>query len=39
MHAFTNKQANDPEFGTVYSADADERSWSAFRYFLTEVLG
>ncbi|MCI5046959.1 MAG: dienelactone hydrolase family protein [Aquisalinus sp.] len=39
MHAFTNTQANDPDFGTVYSADADQRSWAAFKDFLREVLG
>lgn len=38
MHAFTNPQANDPEFGTVYSADADRRSWNAMRYFLSEIF-
>ncbi len=39
MHAFTNPQANDPSFGTVYSATADARSWQAMRHFLAEVLG
>ncbi|MCA9547723.1 MAG: dienelactone hydrolase family protein, partial [Myxococcales bacterium] len=38
MHAFTNPQANDPAFGTVYDADADRRSWAAMRHFLAEVL-
>ena len=38
MHAFTNKAANDPDFGTVYSPIADERSWQAFENFLSEVL-
>ncbi|TSE25798.1 dienelactone hydrolase family protein [Tepidimonas aquatica] len=38
MHAFTNPQANDPGFGTVYSARADARSWQAMRNFLAEVL-
>jgi dienelactone hydrolase len=38
MHAFTNPDANDPEFGTVYSADADRRSWNAMQYFLSEVF-
>jgi dienelactone hydrolase len=39
MHAFTNPRANDPEFGTVYDADADRRSWAAITTFLDEVLG
>lgn len=38
MHAFTNPEANDPGFGTVYSARADARSWAAMRGFLAEVL-
>ncbi len=38
MHAFTNPQANDPDFGTVYSADADRRSWNAMQDFLSEIL-
>lgn len=39
MHAFTNPAADDPDFGTVYNADADRRSWAAIRFFLAEVLG
>jgi dienelactone hydrolase len=38
MHAFTNPNANDPDFGTVYSADADRRSWNAMQYFLSELF-
>ena len=38
MHAFTNPEANDPGFGTVYSARADARSWQAMHNFLAEVL-
>ena len=38
MHAFTNPQANDPDFGTVYSPDADRRSWNAMQDFLSEIL-
>ena len=38
LHAFTNPEANDPDFGTVYSARADARSWAAMRAFLAEVL-
>jgi len=39
MHAFTNPQANDPGFGTVYHPDADRRSWRAMQDFLTEIFG
>ena len=38
MHAFTNKQANDPDFGTVYDAQADKRSWRTFTGFLGELF-
>ena len=38
MHAFTNPQANDPGFGTVYSADADRRSWQSLQLFLAEIF-
>lgn len=38
MHAFTNKGANDPDFGTVYDAQADRRSWTSFTDFLTELF-
>ena len=37
-HAFTNPQANDPDFGTVYSANADRRSWQSMRNFLEEIF-
>lgn len=37
-HAFTNKLANDPNFGTVYNAKADKRSWEIARLFLEEVF-
>lgn len=39
MHAFTNPAANDPDFGTVYDAAADRRSWRAMANFLEEVFG
>ncbi len=39
MHAFTNPQANDPDFGTVYNKQADARSWIAMREFFKEVFG
>lgn len=38
LHAFTNPEANDPGFGTVYSAAADARSWDSMKQFLAEVL-
>lgn len=38
MHAFTNPQANDPGFGTVYNKHADSRSWLAMKAFLEEVF-
>lgn len=39
MHAFTNPEANNPDFGTVYSSTADRRSFSAAEDFLVELLG
>ena len=38
LHAFTNPAANDPDFGTVYDAMADRRSWQALRNFLDELF-
>ncbi|MCH7821731.1 MAG: dienelactone hydrolase family protein [Proteobacteria bacterium] len=38
MHAFTNPEANDPDFGTVYSEQADRRSWAAMQDFLAELF-
>jgi dienelactone hydrolase len=38
MHAFTNPQANAPDFGTVYNADADKRAWESMSNFLQEVF-
>lgn len=38
MHAFTNPNANDPDFGTVYHPDADRRSWQAMRTFFEEIF-
>ena len=38
MHAFTNPAAADPDFGTVYSAVADRRSWRAMSDFLEDSL-
>ena len=39
VHAFTNPVANDPDFGTVYQADADRRSWQAMQAFFAEIFG
>jgi dienelactone hydrolase len=38
VHAFTNPQANNPSFGTVYKPEADRRSWHSLIGFLEEVL-
>jgi len=38
MHAFTNPEAADPAFGTVYDAEADRRSRRAMERFLGDVL-
>ncbi len=38
MHAFTNPQANDPEFGTVYSERASMRAHAAIEGFLAELF-
>lgn len=39
MHAFTNPEANNPDFGTVFSASANRRSFAAAADFLAECLG
>lgn len=38
VHAFTNPAATDAAGGTVYSADADRRSWASLNNFLSELL-
>lgn len=38
MHAFTNPVANNPDFGTVYNANADRRSWQSMTNFLDEIF-
>jgi dienelactone hydrolase len=38
VHAFTNPNARDRAFGTLYDETADRRSWQALRDFLAEVL-
>lgn len=39
VHAFTNPDANDPDFGTVYNAAAEARSWQSLGNFLGELFG
>lgn len=36
MHAFTNPEANDPGFGTVYNETAADRAWASSEEFLAE---
>lgn len=38
MHAFTNPAANNPDFGTVYSEDAQRRAYLALGNFLQEIF-
>jgi len=38
MHAFTNPEANDPDFGTVYEPKAERRSLESMRDFFAEVF-
>lgn len=38
VHAFTNPDADDPDFGTVYNAEADRRSWIEMTRFFEDVL-
>jgi len=38
VHAFTNPEANDPDFGTVYREAADRRSWRSLKNFLDELF-
>jgi dienelactone hydrolase len=38
LHAFTNPQVNNPDFGMAYQADADRRSWLILENFLTEIF-
>lgn len=38
LHAFTNPAANDAESGTVYNAQADNRSWQSMQLFLAEIF-
>jgi dienelactone hydrolase len=38
MHAFTNPAANNPDFGTVYSAVAEKRTYQTLANFLEEIF-
>ena len=38
MHAFTNKEANDPDFGIVYNKTAEERSFVLMQQFFKELF-
>lgn len=38
MHGFTNPQANDPGFGTVFNPSADKRSWLLMKNFFEEIF-
>lgn len=38
LHAFTNPAANDRDFGTVYNALADKRSWMEMKNFFDEIF-
>ncbi len=38
FHSFTNPEANNLSFGTVYNKQADTRSWKAMKNFLTEIF-
>ena len=38
MHAFTRPEANDPDFGAVFNANTDRRSWRAMLNLMDEVL-
>jgi len=39
LHAFTDPAAQNPDFGTQYSPNADRRSFAACRDFLGELFG
>ena len=39
MHAFTNPDANDPSFGTVYNPVSTARAWQSMQDFFVEVFG
>ena len=37
-HAFTNKEANDPNLGTQYNENANKRSWQSMMNFFGEIF-
>ena len=37
-HAFTNPDAIDPDFGTQYNKNADQRSWQSMMNFFSEIF-
>lgn len=38
VHAFTNPQANNPDFGTIYKPLVAQRAWQAMQSFFTEIF-
>ena len=38
MHGFTNPEANNHDFGTVFNSLADKRSWIEMTYFFQEIF-
>ena len=38
MHAFTNPEANDPDFGTVYNQTSAIRAWQTMKDLFAEIL-
>ncbi len=38
VHAFTNPQANDPKFGTVYRESVARKAWARCEEFLAQAL-
>ena len=39
MHAFTNPDANDPDFGAVFNSVADRRATQSIKNFWSEIFG
>ena len=37
-HAFTNPDANDPNLGTEFNQDANDRSWKSMKNFFEEIF-
>ncbi len=38
VHAFTNPNADNPQFGTVFNAIAAKRAWQSMKNFLEEIF-